>query len=168
MGRYVFTGRDLEPLRPILEEPVIAQALAAAVMIKQFQARGTRQDEVELPVPVRSRDQPDGVPLDRILEAAKAASSTVQGLAMRGGTAIVIHDGTPTAQQQKRLRQLLGSQEKLNELNEPSPPPPAAGAPEGAGDLKQLLLDQATPDAEWIRAFRRYAVEQLIQSPGRD
>jgi hypothetical protein len=27
---------------------------------------------------------------------------------------------------------------------------------------QRVLLDEATPDAEWIRAFRRYAVERII------
>ncbi|MGE5287149.1 MAG: hypothetical protein ACM3ML_08115 [Micromonosporaceae bacterium] len=163
MSRYVFTEQDLEPLRPILQGPLIAQALAAAVPIKRFETPPGRVEEVELPVPVRSRDQPDGVPLERILEAAKAASPSVRGLAVRGGSVAVIHDGVPTAQQERRLRRLLGDQQTLSKLREP----PQSAVTASMGDLERVLLDQATPDAEWMQAFRRYAVEQLIQPQGR-
>jgi len=44
----------------------------------------------------------------------------------------------------------------------PEREPPPAGAPAAADDLVAVLLDQATPDADWIQAFRRYAVERLI------
>ena len=117
-----------------------------------------RVEQVELPVAVQSHDQPDGVPLHRVLAAAKAASPSVAGLAVRAGTLMVVHDGVPTAPEQKRLRALLGDPQKLNELREPSPP----AVPATAGDLEGILLDQATPDAEWIKAFRRYAAERLI------
>jgi hypothetical protein len=162
MSRYVFTGRDLEPLRSLLQGPLVAQALAAAVPIKRFEPPTRRVERVELPVTVQSRDQPDGVPLHLILAAAKETSASVSGLAVRGGTVIVIHEGSPTAQEQKRLRKLLGDQQQLNKLREPAPPTAAAGA----ADLVQTLLDPATPDAEWMQAFRRYAVEQLIQPNG--
>ena len=115
-----------------------------------------RVEQVELPVAVQTRDQPDGVPLHRILAAAKAASPSVAGLAVRGRTLMVVHDGVPTAPEQKRLRALLGDPQKLSGLREPSPPTTPAA------DLEGILLDQATPDAEWIKAFRRYAVERLI------
>ena len=42
---------------------------------------------------------------------------------------------------------------------------PTGGSDLAADDpaaLRKVLLDQATPDPEWLRAFRRYAVAELI------
>jgi hypothetical protein len=36
----------------------------------------------------------------------------------------------------------------------------AADSPEA---LKKVLLDEATADVEWLRAFRRYTVAELIR-----
>jgi hypothetical protein len=30
-------------------------------------------------------------------------------------------------------------------------------------DVKAILLDESTPDAEWLQAFRRYAVDTLLK-----
>jgi hypothetical protein len=35
-------------------------------------------------------------------------------------------------------------------------------APEDPAALRKVLLEEGTPDAEWLRAFRRYAVAELI------
>jgi hypothetical protein len=163
MSRYKFTARDLEPLRTFLQGPMVARVLAASVPIKHFEPPARQVEVVELPVAVRSRDQPDGVPLQDILAAAKAASPTVQGLAVRGGTMVVIHGSAPAPQARKKLRDLLGDRQKLTELR--APPTPVA-APAGADDLRRVLLDDATPDDEWMRAFRRYAVQRLIEPDG--
>jgi hypothetical protein len=155
MENDAFAAGDQRPLRSILQGRPSADAEPEAG--ERAEPSTTRVDEVELPVAVQDRDQPDGVPLQRILTAAKAASTSVTGLAVRGGTLLVLHDRVPTAKEQRRLRTLLGDPEKLDQLREP---PPAVGAE--AGDLERVLLDEATPDAEWIRAFRRYAVERII------
>ena len=165
MSRYKFTARDLEPLRAILQGPVVARALAAAVPVKHFDAPARHVEVVELPVAVRSREQPDGVPLQEILAAAKAASPTVRGLAVRGGAVVVIHDKAPSQPAQRRLRDLLGDRQKLTELGRARPPNAPAG--DDADDLRRALLDETTPDAEWMRAFRRYAVQRLIEPDGR-
>lgn len=155
MESDAFAARDQRPLRSILQGGPSAEASAAA--IERAEPFTRRVDEVELPVAVQDRDHPDGVALQRILAAAKDASTSVAGLAVRGGTLLVLHDRVPTAKEQRRLRALLDDPQKLGQLREP---PPAAGAE--AGDLERILLDEATPDAEWIRAFRRYAVERII------
>lgn len=162
MSRYKFTAADLKSLRPILEGPLVRRALAAAVPVKRFEAPARHVDVLDLPVAVRSRDQPDGVPLEDILAAVKAESPTVRGLAVRGGAVVVIHDKAPPAAAQKRLRALLGDRQKLIDLRRLTP----VAAAGGAGDLRRVLLDDATPDAEWLQAFRRYAVEQLIEPDG--
>jgi hypothetical protein len=162
MSRYKFTARDLEPLRSFLQGPLVARVLAAAVPIKHFEPPTRQLEVVELPVEVRSRDQPDGVPLQDILAAAKAASPTVQGLVVRGDAVVVIHGGAPAPQARKRLRDLLGDRQKLIELRGPVPPVAA----DDGGDLRRVLLDDATPDDEWMRTFRRYAVQRLIEPDG--
>jgi hypothetical protein len=163
MSRYRYTPQDVKSLLPFLQGPMAARLLAAAVPIKHFEPPSRQVETVELPVAVRSRDQPDGVPLQDILAAAKAASPTVRGLAVRGGTVVVIHDRAPAPQARKKLRDLLGDRQKLTELR--GPPTPEAAAGEG-DDLRRVLLDDATPDREWLRTFRRYAVQRLIEPDG--
>jgi hypothetical protein len=162
MSRYKFTAQDLEPLRAILQGPMVARALAAAVPIKHFESPARHVETVELPVAVQSRDQPDGVPLGEILAAAKTESPTVRGMAVRGGALVVIHDQAPTQAAQKRLRSLLGDRQKLIQLRRVVP----TAAPENTGELRRTLLDETTPDVEWLRAFRRYAVQELIEPDG--
>jgi len=158
MPRYKFTERDLRGLRTFLQQPTVATALAAAVPIKRFAPPAKQLDEVELPVAVESRDRPDGVPLNLILAAARKAAPSVSGLVVRGGRVVVSHRSAPTAKERKQLLKLLGDRNELGKLRR-TPTPQLVGA----ADLERVLLDDATPDADWLRAFRRYAVEQLIK-----
>jgi hypothetical protein len=159
LGRYVFPLHDLEPMPSgaPLPGPILAPQLAAGPVTRPGLPPGG-PEQVTLPVAVQSREQPDGVPLSRILAAAKAAAPSVAGLAVRGEKLVVTYDRVPTAEEQERLRTFLGDRRQLDELREPAP----AGGPATADDLEGVLLDQATPDADWIQAFRRYAVERLI------
>jgi hypothetical protein len=117
--------------------------------------------QLPLPVTVRGRDAPDGVPLEEILAAAKAASSTVEGLVVRGDELTVIHGEQPTADQRDRLDRLLGDQEGLLALDRP-----AQREPTPAGALRAALLSADTPDADWLRAFRQWAVAELLTRDG--
>jgi hypothetical protein len=158
MARYRFTTRDLAPLRGLLDAPFAREVFDAAIPIKRF--GGVRQrEEVELPVAVQSRDQPDGVPLHEILKAVQAEVPGVSGIAVREGKAVLTHKAPLTAAQRSKIGRVLKDRRRLTALRPPRGSDLAAADPEA---LRKVLLDDATPDAEWLRAFRQYAMTALI------
>jgi hypothetical protein len=159
MARYRFTARDLAPLRPLLDAPFAREVLGAAIPIKRFAGRARQRDEIELPVAVQSREEPDGVPLPEILKAVQAEVPGVTGISVRRGKAVLAHEAPLTAEQKRRIGRLLQDRRRLMALRS------EGGldlAPEDPAALRKVLLEEATPDAEWLRAFRRYAVAELI------
>lgn len=159
MARYRFTARDLAPLRGLLDAPFAREVLDAAIPIKRF-VGARQQEEIELPVAVQSRDEPNGVPLHEILKTVQAEVPGVSGIAVRQGRAVLTHKGPLTAEHKRKIGRLLQDDRRLLALRPSGGPDVAADSPEA---LKQVLLDQATPDVEWLRAFRRYAVAELIR-----
>jgi hypothetical protein len=155
MPRYVFTERDLAPLRTLLELPLTHEALAATVPIKRFDPQADAET-IELPVDVQSSDTPDGVPLPEILARLKRDVPSVTGIAVRGGTARVTYEKPPTKRDAGTVGKVLGDRAGLMELRDQQP------APER---LQAVLESDATPDAEWLGAFRRWAVENVIKPP---
>lgn len=160
MGRYVFKAKDLEPLRTWLDQPLARQVLEAAVPVKRYEpGRQLTEEAIELPVRIQSREEPGGVPLHAILRAVKAEAPTVVGLTVRGDKVFLKHGAKPKAAEREKALKLLRDPKKLTALSQPPvKPPPAKGE-----DLEKLLLNEGTPDAEWLRAFRRYAVANLIK-----
>lgn len=154
MPRYVFTERDLAPLRALLELPLAHEALAASVPIKRFDPPGG--DTIELPVDVQSSDNPDGVPLPEILARLKRDVPSVTGIAVRGGTARVTYAKTPTKRDAGAVGKLLANRTELLQLR---------GRPVPQERLQAVLESDETPDAEWLGAFRRWAVDNVIK-PG--
>ncbi|MCE9672838.1 hypothetical protein LY474_34035 [Myxococcus stipitatus] len=165
MGRYVFKSKDLAPLRKFIDQPAARLVLETAVPVKRFeQTSGFTEDVVEVSVTIASGQNPDGVPLHAILRAAKEEDPTVVGITVRGDRLFLKRGGEPKAEQTQRLRKLLDDPQRLLALRA-SPPPKALSLT--AESLEALLLDEGTPDAEWLRAFRRYAVDNLIKAPKR-
>jgi hypothetical protein len=161
MGRYVFKARDLAPLRAWIDTPIARQVLESAVPVKRFDTQKVfREEPIELPVAIQSRDTPDGVPLHAILKAVQAEDPTISGITVRGDRLFLKHGTKPLTGQRDRVRELLKDSRKLNALRPQQPPKPQALKPES---LEKLLLDDETPDAEWLSAFRRYAVANLIK-----
>jgi len=111
--------------------------------------------QLPLPVTVRGRGAPDGVPLEEILAAAKAAASTVEGLVVRDGELTVVHSAEPDAGQRERLDRLFADRGGLLAL----------GRAVRRTSLT-VLLDEATPDALWLKAFRQWAVSELLARDG--
>lgn len=158
MARYRFTVRDLAPLRSLLDAPFAREVLDAAIPIKRF-AGAWQREEVELSVTVQSREQPDGVPLHEILKAVQAEAPGVSGIAVRQGKAVLTHESPLTAEQRSKIGRVLRDHRRLMALRPPSGSDSAVEDPQA---LRKVLLDDATPDAEWLRAFRHYAVTALI------
>jgi hypothetical protein len=93
----------------------------------------------------------DAVPLERALAAAQATLPTVTGLAAGGGQLTVTHSEPPADADRQRLYDLLADPDRLR--------PAAAPAASLAGEaLRDRLRDETTPDAEWLRLFRQWAV----------
>ena len=106
-----------------------------------------------------SRPHHDGVPLPEILKAVQAEVPGVTGIAVRRGKTVLTNEAPLTAEQKRKIDRLLRDRRRLIALR------PAGGADlatEDPGALRKVLLDQGTPDTEWLRAFRRYAVAELI------
>jgi hypothetical protein len=162
MGRYVFKSKDLAPLRAWIDTPIARQVLESAVPVKRFDTQPVfREEPIELPVAIQSRDTPDGVPLHAILKAVQAEDPTISGITVRGDKVFLKHGTKPLAGQRDKVRGLLKDSRKLNALRAPPAPKPQVALK--GESLEKLLLDDETPDAEWLSAFRRYAVANLIK-----
>jgi hypothetical protein len=157
MARYKFTRKDLEPLRAFLDLPLARDVIDAAVPVKRL-ARAELREEVTLPVEVLSREHADGVPLDAILREVQKTTPTAIGIVARGGKVIITHSKAPKPQERAKLQQLLTDATKLQTLKEP-----VVRRTAKQKDVKAILLDESTPDAKWLQAFRRYAVDTLLK-----
>ena len=158
MGRYKFTRKDLEPLRAFLDLPLARDVVDAAVPVKRL-VRAELREEVTLPVEVLSREHADGVPLEAILREVQKTTPTATGIVARGGKVIITHSKEPKPQERTKLQQLLTDGAKLKTLKEETVVRKAAKQK----DVKAVLLDESTPDAEWLQAFRQYAVDTLLK-----
>jgi hypothetical protein len=157
MGRYKFKRQDLAPLRAFLDLPLARDVVGAAVPVKRL-VRPELREETTLAVDVLSREHADGVPLDAILREVQKTTPTATGIVARGGKVIITHSKAPKPQERDELQQLLGDAPKLQALRPQVSPRRIAKK-----DVKAILLDDATPDAEWLQAFRRYAVDTLLK-----
>ena len=136
MARYRFTARDLAPLRPLLDAPFAREVLETAIPIKRFASGARQREEIELPVAVQSREEPDGVPLPDILKAVQAEVPGVTGIAVRRGKAVLTNEAPLTAEQKRKIERLLRDRRRLMGLR------PAAGsdlAPEDPAALRKVL-----------------------------
>jgi hypothetical protein len=167
MARYQFTRGNLEPLRGFMGLPLARRVLQSAVPIKRFVPRQI-EEKLELGVAVQSRDNPDGVPLDIILAEARKTTTSVTGMVVRGGSVFVTHGREPKPEEKDQLRELLLDKPRLTGLTRIRPGgvrTAKEGTQLSARELRAVLTDDATPDEQWIKAFRRYAVEHLLKAP---
>jgi hypothetical protein len=172
MPRRIFTARDLAPLRKatrkvLEEEPDAAVVAAAAQPFKRHIPKPEHEEwaEVRLPVEIETSATPEGVPLHEIAKAVRKEAPGVTSLSVTPGGVSLKFDRKPTVAQRRKIQALLGDEARLNALKRPGP---AAGvAPEARRlteqDLARVLRDPETTDAAWLRAFRRYALEHLIE-----
>jgi hypothetical protein len=164
-GRYIFTKKDLKPLRPFLDNPIGQQLIQGVVPIKKVAgaARHVEMAETELPVEVQSRETPEGVPLSEVLKAVQEKVPEVKGLAVRQGRVSITFEGEPSRADRTKIERLLSNRKTLEELKRPTGPIVMKRmAAEGPAALERVLKNAETPDAEWLQAFRAYAVQNLI------
>lgn len=112
---------------------------------------------------VESRENPEGVPLSEVLKAVQEKVPEVKGLAVRQGRVSITFEGEPSRADRTKIEKLLSNRKGLEDLKRPAPGPVVRGlAAEGPAALERVLKNADTPDAEWLRAFRAYAVQNLI------
>lgn len=185
MPRRTFTARDLKPFRKaaekILEEEPDAALVASAA--RPFKRRIRKPEHVErrrerLPVEIRSKDRPDGVPLQAIAREARKEVPSLRGISARGGGVSLKFERPPSEEERKKLDSLFSDTSRLEGLG--SPPVRARAAEAMAArpaeamavrpaelqrDPEEVLHDPESSDAAWLRAFRRYAMENLVEPP---
>jgi hypothetical protein len=161
MGRYIFSKRDLEPLRGLIDSPLGQAVLGSTVPIKQTSAAPPHPEitDVALPVPVQSREQPEGLPLHEILSAVQTESPEIKALAVREGSLVVSYAKPPTDAERARVERALANPQTFARLRTIRPSALAGPAP---ADLESTLTNPATPDGDWLKAFRQYAVAKLL------
>lgn len=160
-GRYIFTKKDLAPLRPFLDHPISRQLIEGVVPIKKVSAGPIHVEraEIELPVEVQSREAPNGVPLSEVLKVVREKVPGVKGLAVRQGRVSITYEREPSRADRTKIERILSNRKALEDLKRPTEMPSMA---EGPAALERVLKNPETPDAEWLRAFRTYAVQNLI------
>lgn len=163
MPRYEFTPHDLQRLSGLLSAPLVKDALAASVPVRKIERPGgPERDTVELPVEIRTREDPNGVPLADVLAELQKESPSVTGVAVKGSRLIVTHGRVPSKTERKRFDALVENPQKFRQRLEPRIRGAKGEREASADDLVRVLRDDKTPDDEWLRAFRRYAVEHLV------
>ncbi|GEM_PF-6491200 len=159
-GRYIYTKKDLEPLRPFLDHPISRQLIEGVTPIKKVTGAPLHVEmaDIELPVAVQSRENPDGVPLSDVLNAVREKVPGVKGLAVRQGRVSITYEAEPSQTDRTKIERLLSNRKTLDALKRP----PQTLAAESPAALERVLKNAETPDIEWLRAFRAYAVQNLI------
>ena len=161
MGRYIFTHKDLAPFLMFLDYPVALAALAATIPVKRLDhpEMHVEKSQVQLAGDVQSHRTPDGVPLHKLLSAVQEQAPDVRGLVVRNGNVVVTHAKPPTEDVRNKIDKVLSDPELFSRLKLRATTEQAADA----GSLVKKLTDPATPDEDWIKAFRQYAVRFLIK-----
>ncbi len=161
MGRYIFSRRDLHPLRGLIDSPLGRATLGATVPIKQTTTAPTHQEtsEVSLPVPVQSQEQPEGVPLHEILSAVQTKVPSIKALAVRAGKLEISYEKSPTDEEREQVERALTTPQTFERVRIARP---ALLAAQPSADLLDILTNPATSDTDWLKAFRQYAVANLF------
>ena len=159
MPRYVFTMEDLAPLTRVLGRPDVRRIAARAIPVKQFGAAPTSVEWVvdPLPIRVRTRDNPTGVPLGDVNDLVKSRVPGVRAVIVRDGSVLVTWDTSPTDEMRAQVKGALTDRAAFQAIQERALERPQVGEE----DLRAKLLAPSTSDDEWLRAFRRYHTAKL-------
>jgi hypothetical protein len=178
MTRRIFTARDLAPLRKATErilerEPDAALVAAAAEPFKRRIPGAKHQERagVRLPVEIETSTRPDGVPLHEIASAVQKEFPGVTGVSLTPGGVSLKFEKAPTAAQRRKINTLLSDKTRLESMKpvirEAPSAPEVVGRAVPEEELRRVLSEPETSDAAWLRAFRKFAVENLVEGPTR-
>jgi hypothetical protein len=105
---------------------------------------------------VQTRTTPHGILLHALLEAVQKEVPGVSGLHVRGDALMVSHAKPPSAEDRERIARVLSDTARLDAARS------AVTNVEDDASVLATLKNPATPDAEWLRTFRQYAVKVLL------
>jgi hypothetical protein len=152
--RQIFTVQHLSRFVPLLDHPLALQVLASAVPVKQPAAAvssdATTLSQI-LPVQVESRGQTEGVPLHNMLAVLQEQVPAVASLSVRDNSVSVATTAPLSGDEREKVRAFFANQAALTALK--APPDPTIAT----------LTNAATSDQDWLKAFRTYAVKNLIK-----
>src|SRR5262245_2197755 len=107
--RYRFTREDIEKhLGNIIQRPDAQRLLERVIPVKRFNRPPAALEQVpeDLPVKVRSRNDPDGVPLEEVAKLVKERVPGVRSVMVRDGRVIVAYEKKPTPELRDQLTKL--------------------------------------------------------------
>ena len=161
MPRYMFKIDDLAPLSQILARPEAQRLLARAIPVKRYDPPPGAVEVIpdRLPVKLRTRDNPDGVPLGDVNILLKERVPGVRSMFVRDGSVLVEWNQKPTDGDRAKLRALLADTRAFQTLQDKVTRPP----PLSDDELKAKLLSPRTSDAEWLRTFRSFQTTQMTK-----
>jgi hypothetical protein len=159
VGRYIFTKQDLAPLSKILARPEAMRVAARAIPVKRMAKAPKMVDAVVAPLPVqlRTRGNPGGIPLGDVSSILKERVPGVSGVVVRDKQLLINWDHEPTPDERAQATKVLSDRA----LFEQKHPPPDKQPPVTDEQLKTRLLSADTPDAEWLASFRTYQTKKL-------
>ena len=161
MPRYLFKIEDLAPLSTILARPETQRLLARAIPVKRYDPPPGAIDVIldRLPVKLRTRDNPDGVPLGDVNALLKERVPGVRSMFVRDNAVLVEWTQKPTDADRAKLRALIADTNAFQALQDKVTRPP----PLSDDEIKTKLLSSKTSDAEWLRTFRSFQTTQMTK-----
>ena len=164
MPRYIFKMQDLAPLQQLLGRPDTQRILQRAIPVKRFETAPKAVEAVTYPMPVklRTRDNPNGLPLGDLNKLLVARVPGVRSVILRDNALVVSWDKPPTDALRAQLETTLTDRKTLQSMVD------ARSAPPTDEDALKQLQDESLPDAEWLKAFRRQqmlALKKGVASP---
>ncbi len=176
MPRRTFKPKDLAPLRRITEqvlekEPDAAVVVSAAAPFKRRIPKAPHEARVQmkLPVDLRSKDEPQGVPLHAIAREARKEAPGLSGISVTPGGVSLKFKKEPSAEERGRIEALLNDSNRLEGLRPPPtvrPLRPGLTGPTAPGEeIPSALHDPEASDTEWLGAFRQWAMTHLVPPP---
>jgi hypothetical protein len=109
-------------------------------------------------IEIQTRTSPQGIPLHALLAAVQKEVPTVTGIHLSGGVLRLSHTSPPSPEDRDQIARVLGDAALLNAARS------ASGILPDRSGMVATLKNSATPDDEWLRMFRQYAVKFLLEN----
>src|SRR6185436_9523561 len=93
-------------------------ALKAVRPVKQFAVAPTHVEELTepLPVDIQSRENPEGIPLDKILTAVQEKVPSVNSIVVKNNQVFVTSAGKPSSADAAKVTKILSDKKTLENL----------------------------------------------------
>src|SRR5262245_57467931 len=109
---------DLAPLRRLIDRPDVQRITARIVPVKRFSpAPKAVETAVEpLPIPLRTRENPDGVPLGEVNALVKKRVPGVNSIIVRDHSVVVTWAEKPTDEMRAKLKAALTDEQAFQSI----------------------------------------------------